>query len=88
LGEISSQDRDRAAEMGQDKFKRFEAIIQSMTPIERRKPGLLNASRRRRIAHGSGTHLKHVNELLKAHEKMKKMGVKLKKMQKMLLRRR
>jgi len=50
-----------------------EAIIQSMTPKERGNPGLLNASRKRRIAAGSGRNIQEVNRLLKQFEEMKKM---------------
>ncbi len=57
---------------------RQQAIIQSMTPRERRNPKLLNASRRKRIAAGSGTTVQDVNRLLKQHmqmaDMMKKMG--------------
>lgn len=52
---------------------RQEAIILSMTPAERRNPKLLNASRRRRIAAGSGTTVQDVNRLLKQHQQMGKM---------------
>lgn len=54
-------------------FVRLEAIIQSMTVKERRNPSLLNASRRRRIAAGSGTTVADVNKLIKQFEEMKKM---------------
>ncbi len=52
---------------------RTEAIIKSMTKKERAKPDLLNASRRRRIAAGSGTSVEDVNRLMKQYEQMKKM---------------
>jgi signal recognition particle subunit SRP54 len=52
---------------------RQEAVILSMTPAERRNPKLLNASRRRRIAAGSGTSVQDVNRLLKQHQQMSKM---------------
>jgi signal recognition particle subunit SRP54 len=52
---------------------RQEAIILSMTPPERRNPKILNASRRRRIAAGSGTTVQDVNRLLKQHLQMSKM---------------
>jgi len=52
---------------------RTEAIIQSMTQKERRKPGILNASRRKRIAAGSGTTVADVNRLIKQFEDMQKM---------------
>ncbi len=54
-------------------FVRLEAIIQSMTPEERKKPQLINASRRKRIAAGSGTTVSAVNKLLKQHVQTKKM---------------
>ncbi|MDR3092040.1 MAG: signal recognition particle protein [Clostridiales bacterium] len=50
-----------------------EAIIQSMTPQERRKPDLLGASRKRRVAAGSGRTVQEINRLLKQFEDMKKM---------------
>ncbi len=52
---------------------RTEAIIKSMTPEERRRPEIINASRRKRIAKGSGTTLQDVNRLLKQFEDMRKM---------------
>ncbi|WP_124727621.1 signal recognition particle protein [Staphylospora marina] len=54
-------------------FARVEAIIRSMTPEERERPEIINASRRRRIANGSGTAVQDVNRLLKQFEDMKKM---------------
>lgn len=54
-------------------FKGVEAIIGSMTPDERRHPEIINASRRRRIAAGSGTTLQEVNRLLSQFEDMRKM---------------
>ena len=57
---------------------RTEAILKSMTPAERRDPGLLNSSRKKRIARGSGTQVVDVNRLLKQYEQMqvlaKQMG--------------
>jgi len=53
--------------------KKIEAIIHSMTPEERRSPGILNASRRRRIAKGSGTSTQDVNQLVKQFGQMQKM---------------
>ena len=52
---------------------RVEAIIRSMTPLERRKPELLNASRKRRVAAGSGTTVQEVNRLLKQFEESRQM---------------
>lgn len=56
-----------------DSFKHIEAIIQSMTMEERERPELLNGSRRKRIASGSGTTVVEVNKLLKQFEDMRKM---------------
>ncbi len=56
-----------------DAFKHVEAIIHSMTPAERTKPSILNASRKKRIAKGSGTSIQQVNQLLKQFEQMSKM---------------
>ena len=54
-------------------MKKPEAIIRSMTPKERRNPGILNASRRKRIAAGSGTTVQDVNQLINQFEQAKKM---------------
>lgn len=54
-------------------MKKIEAIIQSMTKQERRKPEVLDGSRKKRIAKGSGTSIPEVNKLLKQFEQMKKM---------------
>ena len=56
-----------------DAFKQTEAIIDSMTPAERENPEIINASRRERIAKGSGTQLADVNRLLKQFEQTRKM---------------
>ena len=56
-----------------DAFKHVEAIIQSMTPKERANPGILNNSRRLRLANGSGTNIQDVNKLIKQFDDMKKM---------------
>jgi signal recognition particle subunit SRP54 len=60
-------------QMAQDGLKRTEAIINSMTLAERRNPDLLNASRRRRIAQGSGTTVQDVNMLVKQFRDMQKL---------------
>ena len=54
-------------------FKGIEAIINSMTPAERTNPAIINQSRRRRIAKGSGTSLDDVNRLMKQFDQMRKM---------------
>ncbi|MDI9259940.1 signal recognition particle protein [Alicyclobacillus sendaiensis] len=55
------------------RFRRLEAIISSMTPEERRDPSILNASRRRRIANGSGTTVRDVNQLINQFEQVREM---------------
>jgi signal recognition particle subunit SRP54 len=55
------------------RFKRLEAIILSMTPEERTQPKIINASRRRRIALGSGVTVRDVNQLLNQFNQMRKM---------------
>jgi signal recognition particle subunit SRP54 len=64
LGNLKVDDRD---------LDRLEAIITSMTPEERRNPSILNGSRRRRIALGSGTNVQAVNQLVKQFGQMQKM---------------
>ena len=54
-------------------FKRMEAIVFSMTPAERHNPDLINGSRRKRIAEGSGTIPADVNQLLKQWKEAKKL---------------
>ena len=56
-----------------DAFKGIEAIIQSMTPVERSNPVIINGSRRKRIAIGSGTSVQEVNQLLKQFNETRKM---------------
>jgi signal recognition particle subunit SRP54 len=67
-----------AANLDDGILKRQRAIISSMTPKERRTPKLLNASRKRRVAAGSGTNVQEINKLIKMHRQMadmmKKMG--------------
>ena len=54
-------------------FKSIEAIIQSMTPQERQNPVILNGSRRKRIAMGSGTDIQEVNRLIKQFDETRKV---------------
>lgn len=67
IGKVSEDDIDEGA------LVRTEAIIQSMTPAERAKPQIINPSRRRRIADGSGTKPQDVSMLLKQFDMMRKM---------------
>jgi len=64
--EVSSEEADR-------QFKRMEAIITSMTPEERRSPRILNGSRKRRVARGSGTTVQDINILLNQFRQMQQM---------------
>jgi signal recognition particle subunit SRP54 len=59
-------------------FARMEAMINSMTPKERRNPDLIQGSRKRRITRGSGTQVQDLNRLLKQHKQMQKMMKKMK----------
>ncbi len=60
-------------DMDDDAFKGIEAIIQSMTPEDRENPKLINGSRRKRIANGSGNDIQEVNRLVKQFDETKKM---------------
>lgn len=64
---------DDEIEKGEKELKQMEAIIYSMTPAERRDPKILNASRRRRIAAGSGQPVSKINGLIKKYEDTKKL---------------
>jgi len=65
----------------EQELKRFEAMIGSMTPDERREPSIINGSRRQRIARGSGASVSDVNRLLKQYAQLKKMMKGLKQME-------
>ena len=64
---------DQLEQVDDNALKKPEAIIRSMTPKERRNPSILNASRRKRIAAGSGTTVQDVNQLINQFEQAKKM---------------
>ena len=68
-----AQITDEQAESGEAALKQTEAIISSMTKAERAKPSLINPSRKRRIAAGSGTRVEDVNRLLRQLEQMQKL---------------
>jgi signal recognition particle subunit SRP54 len=70
-GLSSIKDQIKVDEIDDDFFKQFEAIVFSMTPEERRKPDMINGSRRRRIARGSGTSPQEVNQLLNQFKQAK-----------------
>jgi signal recognition particle subunit SRP54 len=65
--------QDMSPEITDRQFKRVEAMILSMTPEERRNPRILNASRKKRIARGSGTTVQELNALLKQFRQMQRM---------------
>lgn len=73
-GKATDVDLNRA----EKDIKRKEGIICSMTPMERRKPDLIKATRKRRIAAGAGVHVQEVNRLLKEFEQMQGMMKKMK----------
>lgn len=78
LGMIPGMDRLPSSSIDEKQLKRVEAIILSMTPLERTRPDVLNARRRQRVARGSGTSVTEVNNLLlrfnQTRKMMKKMG--------------
>ncbi len=76
MGQMANQVDPAVAEK---EFKRMEAIINSMTPQERRHPAIIKGSRKRRIASGAGVKVQDVNRLLKQFEQMQKMMKKLSK---------
>ncbi len=76
MGQIKEQISGEAAEK---EFKKLQAIIQSMTPQERRHPAIIKGSRKKRIAMGSGTKVQDINKLMKQFTQMQKMMKKMKK---------
>lgn len=67
------------AQANNKQFVKMEALINSMTPKERRNPDILNGSRKRRITQGSGTEIQDLNRLIKQHKQMAKMMKKMSK---------
>jgi len=82
MDKLPAQMAAKAGQMDMNKaekdIKRKEGIIQSMTPLERRKPDLIKATRKRRIAAGAGVHVQEVNRLLNEFEQMQGMMKKMK----------
>ncbi|KAF1048575.1 signal recognition particle protein [Xylophilus sp.] len=82
MDKLPAQLTAKAGQVDMDKAereaRRKEGIIQSMTPLERRKPDLIKATRKRRIAAGSGVQVQDVNRLLKEFEQMQEMMKKMK----------
>lgn len=69
MGKLKNMDMAPA----EGEIKKIEAIINSMTPLERQKPAVINGSRRKRIARGSGTEVQDINRLLKKFQQTQKM---------------
>ncbi|MAM90699.1 MAG: signal recognition particle protein [Opitutaceae bacterium] len=90
MGMMPAMSGMKIDDKAENQMKQSEAIILSMTPQERNAPNILNASRRNRIARGSGVKISQVNQLIKQHMQMKKMmkkmngGGKMKKMMKQM----
>lgn len=74
---VSQLLRHQQVQVRDDEYKRIEAIIQSMTPEERRNPDIINYSRKRRIAQGSGTTIAEVSQLLSQFKQMQRMMAEL-----------
>jgi signal recognition particle subunit SRP54 len=85
-GAIGGDVRARIERDSGGQMKKTEALILSMTPRERRHPDLIDASRRKRIARGSGLQVSDVNELLRGFRQAQQMAKKMKQMQKRLPR--
>lgn len=73
LGGVNLSQMGGAQNAAEKQFKQMEAIINSMTPAERRDPEMISGSRKRRIALGSGTQVQDVGRLIKQHKQMQKM---------------
>lgn len=82
LGMLPGLDRLKGVAPSENELKRIEAIILSMTPSERRNPHILDGSRKRRVAAGSGTSIQEINRLLKGFGQAKKLVKKMSKFQK------
>jgi signal recognition particle subunit SRP54 len=73
LGMVPGMSKLKDIDINEDAFKHIEAIIQSMTPHERKQPSVINPSRKTRIAKGSGRSVDEVNKLIKQFDQMKMM---------------
>ena len=74
---IDKNTKEMIASTGEKHMKTVESMISSMTVQERKKPEILNASRRLRIANGSGVEVQELNRFIKEFENMKKMMKKM-----------
>ncbi len=79
-GGMGKAAREIDPQEAEKQFKVTEAILNSMTPAERRNPKILNASRKRRIARGSGTQVQDINRLLKQYREARRMFKRIGKM--------
>ena len=84
LGMLPGMSNVQGLSIDEKQLKRTEAIVLSMTNEERRRPDILNARRRQRIARGSGCTVTEVNDLLRRFDQMRKMMKSAGKMKKML----
>ncbi len=73
LGMVPGMSKLKDVDINEDAFKHIEAIIQSMTPLERQQPSVINPTRKTRIAKGSGRSVDEVNKLIKQFDQMKTM---------------
>lgn len=78
-GGMGKMAQDTSPQDAEKNLVQIEAIINSMTPKERRRPKVLNASRKRRVAGGSGTEVQDVNRLLRQHREMQRLFKRMKK---------
>jgi signal recognition particle subunit SRP54 len=85
LGMLPGMSNMKGFSVDEKRLKRIEAMVLSMTPLERHRPDVLNARRRQRIARGSGTSVTEVNDLIKQFSQMKKMMKNLGKFKKMMM---
>lgn len=86
MGMLPGMGNVKGMAVDESELTRIEAIILSMTPQERKQPNILNPSRRRRVAAGSGTNIVQVNQLINRFNQMKKMMKKMGKLQKQMAR--
>ena len=86
LGNVPAHAREGLSGLSEKDFGKTEAIIRSMTVQERRNPDVMDGRRRLRIAKGSGTDVRDVNELLKNFAQARKMAAQFRKAQKRLIR--
>jgi len=86
MGMLPGMGNVKGMAVDESELTRIEAIILSMTPQERKQPNILNPSRRRRVAAGSGTNVVQVNQLINRFNQMKKMMKKMGKLQKQMAR--